>query len=193
MKIIVATHNAHKLDEIRQIVGAAFDLASLAEIGLTEDVPETGATFVENALQKARYVYERTGGIVVADDSGLEVDALGGQPGVHSKRFTPQATAEANNERLLERLAGAPTRAARFRCVIAAVGPGGEAHADGTCEGQIGHAPRGHQGFGYDPLFLPDEAPGRSMAELSPAEKNAISHRGRALASLVRLIEQVHC
>lgn len=190
LKVIVATHNAHKLIEIRQIIGEGIELVSLADIGFTEDVPETGDTFLANALQKARFVHQRVGGIVISDDSGLEVDALDGKPGVHSKRFTVRATAEANNERLLELLSGTTNRTARFRCVIAVVGPRGEAVADGTCEGTIGTYPRGEHGFGYDPLFLPTETPGRTMAELAPAEKNAVSHRGRALARLPELLRQ---
>ncbi|MCA9569286.1 MAG: non-canonical purine NTP pyrophosphatase, partial [Myxococcales bacterium] len=114
-----------------------------------------------------------------------EVDALGGAPGVHSKRFSPEGTTPANNALLLERLVGAADRTARFRCVVALVGPDGyERIAEGACEGRIALEPRGTDGFGYDPLFLPDEAPGRAMAELTVDAKNAISHRGRAFRQL---------
>ena len=124
----------------------------------------------------------------MADDSGLEVDALGGAPGVHSKRFTPEATAASNNRALLEALQGVQDRRARFVCALALVSKLGEEVVRGTVEGEIGHAPRGEGGFGYDPLFLPDDAPGRSMAELSPQEKDNISHRGRAVAHLPNLL-----
>jgi XTP/dITP diphosphohydrolase len=191
VNIVIATHNPHKLDEIRALAGADLTVLSLLDIGFVDDPPETGDTFLANALQKARYVQARIGGIVAADDSGLEVDALGGAPGVHSKRFTPEQTAEANNQQLLSLLGARPERAARFRCALAVVGPTGEATAEGTCEGSIALEPRGVQGFGYDPLFLPLEAPGRTMAELTAAEKNAISHRGRAFAALHRLARSV--
>ena len=152
--------------------------------------PETGDTFEANALQKARFVHAALGLPVLADDSGLEVDALEGAPGVHSKRWTPEATAASNNRRLLVELAGRPDRAGRFVCALAVVGPDGEAVHRGTCEGRILEQQRGAQGFGYDPLFAPDGAPGRSMAELSMAEKNIISHRGAALRQLPELLAQ---
>lgn len=189
MRLVLATHNAHKVDEIRAILDAGgFELVSLADLGVREDPPETQDTFVGNALQKARWVHERVGGICVADDSGLEVDGLGGAPGVHSKRFSAEQTADANNRLLLARLAGGGSRRARFRCVVGVVGPAGESWAEGRCEGAIALAPRGIGGFGYDPLFLPDEAPGRTLAELSADEKNAISHRGRAFRALPGLL-----
>lgn len=192
--LVFATHNLHKVDEARAAV-PGLPLVTLGELGFADDPPETSDSFVGNALQKARYVRDRLGDgvVVVADDSGLEVDALGGAPGVHSKRFSPEQTAEANNRLLLTRLDGVqvPRRRARFRCVVVVVGPGGEAWAEGVCEGAIGLVPRGAHGFGYDPLFLPDEAPGRTLAELSMDEKNRISHRGRALLALPRLIATV--
>lgn len=194
MKLLIATHNAHKLDEIRAILAAA----GLAEAGVEvvgldayPDVPESPEdhdTFVDNALQKARFVFDRTGVPCVADDSGLEVDALGGLPGVKSKRYTPEATAEANNAKLLGALAGVADRTARFRCVLALVTADGAWTADGACEGCIGEAIRGAGGFGYDPLFLPDGERGRTMAELTAGEKNRISHRGRAFAKLPGLL-----
>ena len=127
----------------------------------------------------------------MADDSGIEVDALGGAPGVRSKRFSAEETDEANNALLIERLQHTNDRTGRFRCAIALVGPNGQATASGAVEGQIAHSESGAGGFGYDPLFLPDEAPGRSMAEISPEEKNAISHRGRAFRQLPGLIESL--
>ncbi|MCB9675148.1 MAG: RdgB/HAM1 family non-canonical purine NTP pyrophosphatase [Alphaproteobacteria bacterium] len=189
MQLIFATNNAHKVSEVRAILdGTGVSVVTLAEAGLDVDPPETGDTFEDNALQKARFVHALTQGWVVADDSGIEVDALGGRPGVHSKRFSPEATTDANNRLLLAELEGTEGRTARFRCVLALVGPGHEATVSGSCEGRIAHAPRGADGFGYDPLFLPDETPGRTMAELSSAEKNAISHRGRCFGRLPELL-----
>jgi XTP/dITP diphosphohydrolase len=189
MDLILATKNAHKLDEIRRILvdwpGAVRDLRDVP--GLPDELPETGDTFVHNALEKARFIFEATGQVALADDSGIEADALGGAPGVFSKRFSPEGTDDANNRLLIERLRGRDRRA-RYRCVIAVVGPGFEGTVDGACEGQIAEAPRGHGGFGYDPYFLPDDRPGFTMAELSMDEKNAISHRGRALARLPALL-----
>jgi XTP/dITP diphosphohydrolase len=187
--IVVATHNAHKLAEIRALLRpAALEIVGLAELGVSEDVEETGATFEENALLKAEHAHERTGLPAIADDSGLEVAALGGGPGVHSRRFTPDATAEANNRALLAALAGADDRRARFRCVIALVARDLRTTVEGACGGTIAEALRGSNGFGYDPLFLPDEAPGRTMAELTADQKNAISHRGRALRQLAEAL-----
>ena len=192
MRLIFATNNAHKAEEVRRLlIGTGIVLETLDDHPEIPEPPETGDTFVANALQKAYFVFERTGQLCVADDSGLEVDALGGAPGVHSKRFSPEATHAANNALLLHRLAGTPDRSARFRCVLALVGDGVERTVDGRCEGTIATALIGSGGFGYDPLFLPDEAPGRSMAELSMDEKNAISHRGRAFAQLPALLEEL--
>lgn len=192
MEIAIASANAHKLVEIRAILEplgfTCLGLDHWPEVG---DLAETGDTFQANALQKARALYAVVQRITLADDSGLEVDALGGAPGVHSKRFTVQATAESNNRELLRLLGDTPERRARFRCVAALVGPGGQAVADGTCEGHIGFKPRGRNGFGYDPLFFPDETPGRTMAELEQEEKNRISHRGRAFRQVPRLLSLV--
>jgi XTP/dITP diphosphohydrolase len=188
-RIVFATHNVHKRDEVRAILAGSVDLVGLAELGFADDPPETSDTFLGNALQKARFVHERTGLVSVADDSGLEVIALDGAPGVHSKRFSPEQTPEANNLLLLARLGDAYDRRARFRCVIAVVSAAGELWAEGVCDGAIGRAPRGEGGFGYDPLFWPDERAGVTLAELSMADKNAISHRGRAFRQLAGLLE----
>ncbi|MCK6502941.1 RdgB/HAM1 family non-canonical purine NTP pyrophosphatase [Myxococcota bacterium] len=189
--LVVATTNPHKLDEIHAILAQA-GLPGVEVVGLDRwpdlpEPPEDGDTFQANALQKARFVHQRLGLPVVADDSGLEVDALGGAPGVRSKRYTPQATADSNNTRLLRELLGVEDRSARFRCVLALVTDRGEATADGSCEGCITSSPRGAGGFGYDPLFEPRDHPGRTLAELSPDQKNAISHRGRAFRQLPAL------
>ena len=189
MQLVFATHNAHKAEEVRLILaGSGVTVRTLADLGWHEEVPETGSTFVANALQKARHVHAALGLPCVADDSGLEVDGLGGRPGVHSKRYSPEATAASNNRLLLQELAGGQDRTARFRCVIALVGVGEDRTVSGACEGRIAQALSGAGGFGYDPLFLPDETPGRSMAELSADEKNAISHRGRAFRQLPTLL-----
>jgi XTP/dITP diphosphohydrolase len=192
-RIALASANQHKLEEIRDILAPY----GFAPVGLDhwpdiDDLPETAETFEGNALMKAQALADLKGVVAVADDSGLEVDALDGAPGVHSKRFTPEASHPANNAKLLEVLEGVGDRRARFRCVIALVTPQGQqAFASGACEGSIGHELRGAGGFGYDPLFLPDETPGRSMAELSSEEKNAISHRGRAFRQLPALLEEL--
>ena len=186
--IVLATRNAHKLAELRQMA-PGFEWAGLPEA--LGDPPETGDTFVANALQKARYAFEQTGALAVADDSGLEVDALNGRPGVWSKRHSPEATDAANNRLLLTELALQLNRRARYRCVLAVGGEGVEQVVHGTCEGVIGTEPRGVGGFGYDPLFHPDAAPGRTMAELTRDEKAAISHRGAAMRALVPILARL--
>ncbi len=192
MKLLLATDNRHKLEEITAILRDAgldgLSLFTLADFPGLPEAPETQDSFEGNALQKARFAFARTGLPSLADDSGLEVDALGMAPGVRSKRFTPEATAEANNRHLLARLAGQTDRRARFRCALALVAPGVEGTVSGSCDGHIGESASGVGGFGYDPLFWPADQPGRSMAQLSPAEKNAISHRGRAFQQLPALM-----
>ena len=189
MRLVLASLNAHKLTEIRALLaGLPLDVVGLDAFPAVPEPPETGATFEDNALQKAVFVAEATGLPALADDSGLAVDALGGAPGVHSKRFSPEGTAAANNALLLARLAPHTDRRARFVCMLALAGPAGRATVRGECPGTIGQGLVGDGGFGYDPLFWPDEAPGRSMAQLSLAEKNAISHRGRAFAQLGALL-----
>lgn len=188
--IVVATGNSHKVDEIASALdfpGWRFVAALEMEAGWDEPV-EDGVTFEDNARIKARAAHVRFGTAALADDSGLEVDALGGEPGVHSSRFAGEdATDARNNELLLARLASfAPgERAARFRSTLVFIDEqGAETVVSGSCEGSIGFEPRGENGFGYDPLFLPEDTPGCTMAELSMAEKNAISHRGAALRAL---------
>ncbi len=185
MDLLFATHNPHKAEEVRAILsGHPVRVHTLSDRNFHDEVPETGDTFEANALQKARFIHARFGCPVVADDSGLEVDALGGAPGVYSKRFSAECTDTSNNALLLEKLAGITSRNARFRCVVALVGWGSDLVVEGTCEGSIATEGRGEGGFGYDPLFLPDDAQARSMAEMTADEKNAISHRGRAFRAL---------
>lgn len=182
--IVIASSNAGKIREIRR---ALRDVP--ADLVVREDLPdvvEDGATFAENARKKAVAAAKHTGLWALADDSGLEVDALGGAPGVHSARWSGEGAA-GNNAKLLARLAGVPqeARTARFRAVVAVAAPDGSlvAEAQGCCEGRIGFELRGTGGFGYDPLFVVPDL-GRTMAELGPDEKDAISHRGRALREL---------
>lgn len=189
--IVVATGNAHKLVEIEAILGAALPgvrFVSIKQLGDFEDPEETGTAFAENALIKARAAVAETGFAAVADDSGLVVDALNGEPGVYSARYAGvHGDDTANNAKLLRNLADvpAPDRTARFMSVVALVRPDGtELTGTGACEGTIGFEGRGSNGFGYDPLFLPEDTPGKTMAELTPEEKNAISHRYHALVDL---------
>ena len=170
------------------MLGDAFELVTLREVGITEDIPETGATLDENASIKAHYVYERTGLNCFADDTGLEVEALGGAPGVHSARYaTDGHDFAANNRKLLRELEGKTNRKARFRTVISLIVDGVERQVDGIVEGEITTSESGAEGFGYDPLFMP-EGYDRTFAEMSAEEKNAISHRGRAVKNLEALL-----
>jgi XTP/dITP diphosphohydrolase len=189
-RVVVATGNPGKLEEIRSALDIpGFEFVSPAELGSEPlDVAETGDTFTDNAMLKARAYAERFGMAALADDSGLVVDALGGRPGVRSSRYAGERASDSDNiRRLLEELDGfgPEMRSARFQCVVVLVDEDGSPlGACGTCEGQIGYRTIGSGGFGYDPIFLPDETPGSTMAELTLAEKNAISHRGKALHAL---------
>jgi len=194
--LVVATRNRGKLAELRRLLaGEPVELKAVDELTGVPEVEEDGATFEANARKKALEVARATGLPALADDSGLEVDALDGAPGVLSARYAGEPCDDgANNRKLLAALAGLPAarRTARFRCALVFVdGDGTRLSADGSCEGHIGEAPRGAGGFGYDPLFLVDgDARGRTMAELAPDEKNRISHRARALEKMVRLLEE---
>jgi XTP/dITP diphosphohydrolase len=193
VKILVATHNAGKLREYADLLadvapgGDPVEWVSLADLGIEADVEETGKTCEENARLKAAAYARQSGLLTLADDSGLEVDALDGGPGVRSARFGGPGLDDAGRYRLLlENLEGVPDaeRGARFRCVVAVSTPEGEVHtAEGICEGRIAHQPRGEHGFGYDPVFYV-ESRGATMAELGPAVKNRISHRARALEAI---------
>ena len=188
MKIVFATNNAHKLAEVRAVLGEGFELVTLREVGITEDIPETGATLEENASQKARYVYERTGLDCFADDTGLEAEALNGAPGVRSARYaTDGHDFAANNRKLLDELQGEDNRRARFRTVISLIRGGEEQRVEGVVRGSIALSEAGCGGFGYDPLFIP-EGYDVTFAEMSANEKNSISHRGRAVAELVKVL-----
>jgi len=186
MNIWVSTRNAHKAEEISHIL-APYKIRTLIDLPDFPDVDECGVSYRENAELKARALFEKVNEPVFADDSGLEVDALGGRPGIHSARYSGNDTNHARNiEKLLHELKNVPEaeRTARFRCVIVYIDATGKAHEFvGTLEGRIGFERRGHEGFGYDPVFMLPER-GCAVAELPAAEKNAISHRARALAQL---------
>ena len=186
MKIVFATNNQHKLEELRRIVGARHTIVSLSEIGCHEDIPETGDTFAENSLQKAQYVYDRYGLSCFADDTGLEVDALGGEPGVRSARYAPGKghDSRANMELLLKNMECVTDRSARFRTVITLIIDGKPMTFEGIVEGEILTEAAGDGGFGYDPVFRPTGWQ-KTFAQASPDEKNAVSHRGRAVEKLI--------
>lgn len=189
-EIIFATNNAHKLSEVQAVLGDRFRLVTLAECGITEEIPEDAPALEGNALQKARYVHERTGADCFADDTGLEVDALDGAPGVHSARYaTDGHDFAANNRLLLRNLAGAADRRAHFRTVIALILDGSEYLFEGRVDGRIAESEAGCGGFGYDPLFVP-EGFDKTFAEMGADEKNAISHRGRAVRRLVEFLQK---
>lgn len=189
MKIVFATNNSHKLEEIRQILGAGIEVLSLADIGCHDDIPETAPTLEGNAVMKARYVYDRYGTPCFADDTGLEVDALDGAPGVYSARYAGGKghDSEANMSKLLHEMEGMQDRRARFRTVIALIelkdGLPVQHTFEGRIEGTISQERKGSSGFGYDPIFVP-EGYERSFAELGSDIKNSISHRARAVARL---------
>ena len=193
-RVYIASGNQHKVDEIAEILSDVVGAQMWGINALGYEPPEeNGETFEENALIKARHLWSVGLGATIADDSGIEIDALDGAPGVHSARYAGDHNDAANNALVLERLAGVPDeqRTARFVSAIAFVDEEGvQKVVRGTVEGRIAHAPRGENGFGYDPIFLPDETPGKTMAELTPDEKSAISHRGNALVKMKAEIER---
>lgn len=200
MKLVFATNNAHKLQEVREILAGAvapdIEILSLADIDCHEEIPETGATLEENALQKARWVASRYGLDCFADDTGLEVDALGGEPGVMSARYA-QANgrgkshdSRANSRLLLERMEGMTDRTARFRTAVAIILGDKEHLLEGKVEGSIALSPAGDEGFGYDPIFIP-QGHSRTFAQMTAEEKNSLSHRGRAMQSLRALLSSL--
>lgn len=184
-KFVLATHNPGKLREMGEILGKfGVEVVSPGDLGLTVDVEETGATFAENAMLKAKAICKAANLPAIADDSGLCVDALNGGPGVYSARYGGEGLDDRGRYMLLlNNLRGQPTRAAHFACAIACAFPGGKTlTAEGRCDGAIAFAPMGEGGFGYDPVFLvPEKA--KTFAQLTDAEKNEISHRGKALAA----------
>ncbi len=184
-RLLIATGNRKKLEELRALLqGVPFDIVSPADIGLRQDTAETGDTFEENARLKAVSLAKQSGLLTLADDSGLEIEALDGQPGVMSARYAGENASDSRRiEYLLSKLAGVPPekRGARFRCVVAVATPGGKVElCSGECKGYIALQPKGRNGFGYDPVFFIPEL-GCTMAELPPAKKHQISHRGQAI------------
>ena len=194
-EIIMATNNAHKLEEVRQILGDGVLVKGLAEIGCHEDIPESADTLEGNALQKVRYVHDHYGVDCFADDTGLEVTALEGAPGVFTARFGAMNgygeshDADANIQCLLDKMEEAEDRTARFRTVVALVQNGEEHLFEGIVEGEILIQEVGEGGFGYDPIFAPIEGNGLAFAQMSAEDKNAISHRGRAIMKLVEFLK----
>ena len=188
MKLYFATNNIHKLKEVQEVVGDSFQIESMRSLGINEDIPEDQQTLEGNALQKARFLYDRTGESCFADDTGLEVDALNGAPGVYSARYAGEAKTSLDNMALLlKNMSGIQNRKARFRTVIALILDGKEYLFEGIVNGTIAEEPRGTAGFGYDPLFVPDGY-STTFAEMDSEAKNAISHRGRAVEKLAAFL-----
>lgn len=198
MEIVFATNNLHKLEEISKMLLGKFRILGLKELGISEEIPEDHDTLEENASQKAWFIYRKTGRSCFADDTGLEVDSLGGAPGVYSARYSrmgkilfPELSpAEGNIKKLLLEMKGADNRRARFRTVISLILEGAEHRFVGICEGQISEEPAGSEGFGYDPVFIPDSY-SLSFAEMDLAEKNRISHRAKAVQALVQFLNRM--
>lgn len=188
--IYLATQNQHKIDEIKDLLGDLFDFRTVFELGLVVEIPETGSTLTENSRQKAEFISQKFGGITcLADDSGLEVDALNGAPGVYSARYAGEAKSDtANVAKLLQALANEPNRNARFVTVLTLHHHGQFYVFEGEVHGQIQAEPRGSQGFGYDPIFVPTGIE-QTFAELSLAEKNQLAHRARALEKFKMFVQ----
>lgn len=207
MKIVFATGNSGKLREAAEILGEGFELVSLPDVGIHEDIPETGETLLANSLQKAQYVFDRCGCDCFADDTGLEVDALGGAPGVYTARYAgDDKDFNKNMDKVLyelSRLEGESamarelglkirtvTRRARFKSVVTLIINGRKQIFEGTLEGVIAREKSGNGGFGYDPIFIADEFPGLTLADITEEEKNDISHRGKALRAMAKWLSE---
>ncbi len=190
MELVFVTHNKHKAQEVADILGDKIKLLTLDDLNFNQEIPETGNTLEENALQKARYFYERTAKACFADDTGFEVDALGGQPGVHSARFASDHDFTKNMLKVLELMQGETNRRARFRTVVALILNGQEYLFEGVVEGTVTNEPRGDSGFGYDPIFVPDGFD-KTFAQMTLEQKNKISHRAKAMAKLAQFLRQL--
>ncbi|MDR2126725.1 MAG: RdgB/HAM1 family non-canonical purine NTP pyrophosphatase [Prevotellaceae bacterium] len=189
-KLVFATHNQHKIDEIRHLLGSICNVCSLAELNFTEDVPENQTTLEGNALEKARFVYKQFGLPCFADDTGLEIDALGGEPGVFSARYAGEEKKSSENiKKVLDRMCNADKRCARFRCIIALIIEGKEYIFEGITNGEILRYPVGDFGFGYDSIFKADGYD-VSFAQMSLTDKSKISHRGRAIEKLAEFLKK---
>lgn len=191
IKICFATNNRHKLDEVRQLLGDQFTIVSLQEINCPDDLPETHPTLEENSRQKAEYVYTKFKIPCFADDSGLEVEALGGEPGVYSARYAGEQRNDNDNiDLLLQKLDGVENREAQFKAVLTFIDEDGQVNMFvGTVKGWIVEHRRGTSGFGYDPVFVP-KGYSKTFAEMTPEEKNSISHRGRAVEKLIAYLKE---
>jgi XTP/dITP diphosphohydrolase len=188
MKLVFATNNQHKLQEIKQMLNGSFELLCLNDIGCEDDIPENQATLEGNAAEKSFFIYNKYGLNCFADDTGLEIEALNGEPGVYSARYAgEERSAENNMDLVLAKLDKINNRKARFRTVISLVIDGNETQFEGIVDGEILEEKRGETGFGYDPIFKPDES-NRSFAEMPMDEKNKISHRGRAIQKLIEYL-----
>lgn len=188
--LVFASHNAHKAQEIQQLVGNTYLIKTLTDIGCSDDIAETGNTLTENAQIKSRFVYEKFGLDCFADDTGLEVDILGGSPGVYSARYAGPQRSDADNIRLLlQNLEGKTDRKAQFRTVISLIQGGKETLFEGVLRGVINTAPKGDNGFGYDPIFEP-EGSSLTLAQISLEEKNKISHRARAMQKIITYLKR---
>lgn len=186
--LIFATNNQHKLREVREILGQTFNIVGLREMNIFEEIPETQDTIEGNAIQKARYIYEKTGMSCFADDTGLEIEALDGRPGVYSARYAGEGCSFADNVRkILLEMEGMTNRKAAFRCIFCLIMDGKEFLFEGKVNGQITLSSSGGEGFGYDPVFLPDGYR-QTFAEMPPYLKNGISHRGRAAEKMKQYI-----
>lgn len=192
MKLVFATNNKHKLQEVRDILGDRVEVLSLADINCHDDIPETADTLQGNAIMKAQYIYQKYGVDCFADDTGLEVEALNGAPGVYSARYAGDGhDSEANMNKLLQNLTGENNRRAQFRTVIALIIKGEENTFDGIVKGEITEEKRGDSGFGYDPIFIP-EGFSKSFAQMTNDEKNCISHRFRATEKLNDYLKRIY-
>ena len=190
MKLVFASQNAHKAAEIQTVIPSEISICTLTELGITEDIPETAATLEGNALMKMEYLVARLNLPCFADDTGLEIDALHGEPGVYSARYAGEQRNSVDNMQLvLEKLTGEPNRKARFRTVIALWWEGNSHLFEGIVEGTITNAPVGNQGFGYDPIFQPAGST-KTFAEMTMEEKNQWSHRARAVQQLVEFLRK---
>jgi XTP/dITP diphosphohydrolase len=189
MKLCFATNNINKLREVQAMLGDQFSIVTLEEIGCTEDIPETKETIADNSAQKAEYIWDNYGINCFSDDTGLEVHALSGEPGVYSARYAgPQRNADDNMNLLLDKLTTASDRSAQFKTVITLVTDGVYHQFEGIVSGQIIHEKRGHEGFGYDPIFVPEDY-NRTFAEMTMNEKAQLSHRARAFKKLTEFLQ----
>jgi len=191
MALVFATNNPNKIAEIQAQLGDGYTFKSLRDIGCTEEIPETSPDLPGNARQKAWFIRDNYGYDCFSEDTGLEVDGLGGKPGVDTAHYAgPERSARGNNEKVLAGLEGKTVRTARFRTFICLLLDGEEHLFEGRCEGRIAAGPSGTDGFGYDPIFIPSEGDGRTFAEMTKAEKQEISHRGRAVQKLTTFLRE---